>query len=129
MSEDLADVLSATLSLYRDIEGEAPVYIGISARSDRRVDAYKIYPRGFDGGPQGIFGKPFEDSGLQAEGGIGRGLREPPVWFDSEVSPHRRLARAQSTFSMGKFMRSRVRTVSGKTSWASFSSTLSSRSA
>ena len=43
MSEDLADVLSATLSLYRDIEGEAPVYIGISARSDRRVDAYKIY--------------------------------------------------------------------------------------
>ena len=43
MSEDLADVLSATLSLYRDIEGEAPVYIGISARSDRKVDAYKIY--------------------------------------------------------------------------------------
>ena len=43
MSEDLADVLSATLSLYRDIEGDAPVYIGISARSDRRVDAYKIY--------------------------------------------------------------------------------------
>jgi hypothetical protein len=43
MSEDLADVLSATLSLYRDIEGEAPVFIGISARSDRRVDAYKIY--------------------------------------------------------------------------------------
>jgi len=43
MSEDLADVLSATLSLYKDIEGEAPVYIGISARSERKVDAYKIY--------------------------------------------------------------------------------------
>lgn len=43
MSEDLADVLAATLSLYRDIEGEAPVFIGISARSDRKVDAYKIY--------------------------------------------------------------------------------------
>ncbi len=43
MSEDLADVLSATLSLYKDIEGEAPVFIGISARSGRQIDAYKIY--------------------------------------------------------------------------------------
>lgn len=43
MSEDLADVLSATLSLYKDIEGEAPVFIGISARADRNIDAYKIY--------------------------------------------------------------------------------------
>ncbi len=43
MSEDLADVLSTTLGLYRDIEGEAPVFIGISARSERKVDAYKIY--------------------------------------------------------------------------------------
>lgn len=43
MSEDLADVLSATLSLYRDIEGEAPVFIGISARSERKVDAFKLY--------------------------------------------------------------------------------------
>jgi len=43
MSEDLADVLSATLSLYKDIDGEAPVFIGISARSERKVDAYKIY--------------------------------------------------------------------------------------
>lgn len=43
MSEDLADVLSATLSLYKDIDGEAPVFIGISARSDRKLDAYKIY--------------------------------------------------------------------------------------
>jgi len=43
MSEDLADVLAATLSLYRDIEGEAPVFIGISSRADRIVDAWKIY--------------------------------------------------------------------------------------
>ena len=43
MSEDLADVLAATLSLYKDIEGEAPVFIGISSRADRNVDAYKIY--------------------------------------------------------------------------------------
>ena len=43
MSEDLADVLSATLGLYKDIEGEAPVYIGISARSERKVDAFKLY--------------------------------------------------------------------------------------
>ena len=43
MSEDLADVLSATLSLYKDIEGEAPVFIGISARADRNIDAYKLY--------------------------------------------------------------------------------------
>ncbi|HWR10693.1 MAG TPA: hypothetical protein VN445_02625 [Rectinemataceae bacterium] len=43
MSEDLADVLSATLSLYKDLEGEPPVFIGISARSERNVDAYKIY--------------------------------------------------------------------------------------
>lgn len=43
MSEDLADVLAATLSLYKDIEGEAPVFIGISARAERKVDAYKIY--------------------------------------------------------------------------------------
>lgn len=43
MSEDLADVLSATMSLYRDIEGEAPVFIGISARGNRQIDAYKIY--------------------------------------------------------------------------------------
>jgi hypothetical protein len=43
MSEDLADVLSATLGLYRDIEGDAPVYIGISARSERKVDAFKLY--------------------------------------------------------------------------------------
>ena len=43
MSEDLADVLSATLGLYRDIEGDAPGYIGISARSERRVDAFKLY--------------------------------------------------------------------------------------
>jgi hypothetical protein len=43
MSEDLADVLAATLSLYRDLEGEAPVYIGISARSERNVDAFKLY--------------------------------------------------------------------------------------
>lgn len=43
MSEDLADVLAATLSLYRDLEGEAPVFIGISARSERNVDAFKLY--------------------------------------------------------------------------------------
>jgi hypothetical protein len=43
MSEDLADVLSATLGLYRDIDGEAPVYIGISARSERKLDAFKLY--------------------------------------------------------------------------------------
>lgn len=43
MSEDLADVLSATLGLYRDIEGDAPVYIGISAKSERKVDAFKLY--------------------------------------------------------------------------------------
>lgn len=43
MSEDLADVLSATISLYRDIEGEAPVFIGISSRSSRAVDAFKLY--------------------------------------------------------------------------------------
>ena len=43
MSEDLADVLAATLSLYRDIEGEAPVFIGISSRADRIADAWKIY--------------------------------------------------------------------------------------
>jgi GGDEF domain-containing protein len=43
MSEDLADVLSATLGLYRDIEGEAPVYIGISARNERKIDEFKLY--------------------------------------------------------------------------------------
>jgi len=43
MSEDLADVLSATLGLYKDIEGDAPVYIGISARAERKVDAFKLY--------------------------------------------------------------------------------------
>ncbi len=43
MSEDLSDVLATTLGLYRDIDGEAPVYIGISARSERPVDAYKLY--------------------------------------------------------------------------------------
>jgi hypothetical protein len=43
MSEDLSDVLATTLGLYRDIEGDAPVYIGISARSERPVDAYKLY--------------------------------------------------------------------------------------
>lgn len=43
MSDDLADVLASTLNLYRDIEGDPPVFVGISARSDRNVDAYKIY--------------------------------------------------------------------------------------
>ncbi len=43
MSEDLADVLAATLGLYKDIEGDAPVYIGISARAERKVDAFKLY--------------------------------------------------------------------------------------
>jgi len=43
MSEDLADVLAATLSLYRDIEGAAPVFIGLSSRSGRAVDALRLY--------------------------------------------------------------------------------------
>jgi hypothetical protein len=61
MSEDLADVLSTTYSLYRDLEGEAPVYLGISARSNRGVDAYKLYReastavhKAYSGGPSKI---------------------------------------------------------------------------
>jgi len=61
MSEDLADVLSATYSLYNDLEGEAPVYLGISARSNRSVDAFKLYReastavhKAYSGGPSKI---------------------------------------------------------------------------
>ncbi|MCX7026234.1 MAG: hypothetical protein NT061_01820 [Spirochaetes bacterium] len=61
MSEDLADVLSATYSLYRDLEEEAPVYLGISARSNRAVDAFKLYReastavhKAYSGGPSKI---------------------------------------------------------------------------
>jgi hypothetical protein len=61
MSEDLADVLSTTYSLYRDLEGEAPVYLGISARSNRSVDAFKLYReastavhKAYAGGPSKI---------------------------------------------------------------------------
>lgn len=43
MSEDLADVLSTTFSLYKDVEESAPIFIGISARSNRKIDSYKIY--------------------------------------------------------------------------------------
>lgn len=43
MSEDLADVLSTTMSLYKDLEGEAPVFIGISSRSGRKIDSFKLY--------------------------------------------------------------------------------------
>jgi hypothetical protein len=43
MSEDLADVLSTTFSLYKDVEASAPIFIGISARADRMIDSYKIY--------------------------------------------------------------------------------------
>lgn len=43
MSEDLADVLSTTMSLYKDLEGEAPVFIGISSRSGRAIDSFKLY--------------------------------------------------------------------------------------
>jgi hypothetical protein len=43
LSEDLADVLSTTMSLYRDIEGEAPVYIGISSCAGRKIDSFKLY--------------------------------------------------------------------------------------
>ena len=61
MSEDLADVLAATYSLYRDLDGEAPVYLGISARSSRVVDAFKLYReastavhKAYSGGPSKI---------------------------------------------------------------------------
>ena len=61
MSEDLADVLAATYSLYRDLDGEAPVYLGISARSGRTVDAFKLYReastalhKAYSGGPSKI---------------------------------------------------------------------------
>jgi GGDEF domain-containing protein len=43
MTEDLEDVLTATLGLYRDIEGEAPIFIGISSKSSRNVDAFRVY--------------------------------------------------------------------------------------
>lgn len=43
LSEDLADVLSTTMSLYKDIEGEAPVFMGISSREGRRIDSFKLY--------------------------------------------------------------------------------------
>lgn len=43
MSEDLADVLAATMNLYKDLEGEPPVFIGISSTSGRAVDAQKLY--------------------------------------------------------------------------------------
>jgi hypothetical protein len=43
MSEDLADVLATTFSLYKDVEESAPIFIGISARSNRKIDSYKIY--------------------------------------------------------------------------------------
>lgn len=43
ISEDFADVLSTTLSLYRDME-EEPVFIGISSRSGRpSADASRLY--------------------------------------------------------------------------------------
>lgn len=61
MSEDLADVLAATYSLYRDLDEEAPVYLGISARSNRQVDAFKLYReastavhKAYSGGPSKI---------------------------------------------------------------------------
>lgn len=43
LSEDLADVLSTTMSLYKDIEGEAPVFMGISSREGRKIDSFKLY--------------------------------------------------------------------------------------
>ena len=43
MSEDLADVLAATMNLYKDLEGEPPVFIGISSTGGRAVDAQKLY--------------------------------------------------------------------------------------
>ena len=43
MTEDLEDVLTATLGLYRDIEGEAPIFIGISSKASRNVDAFRVY--------------------------------------------------------------------------------------
>lgn len=43
MSEDLADVLAATMNLYKDMEGEPPVFIGISSAGGRAVDAQKLY--------------------------------------------------------------------------------------
>ena len=67
MSEDLADVLSATLCLYKDIEGEAPVFIGISARADRKVDAYKIYREASTAVHKAYAGGPFKDSCLPSQ--------------------------------------------------------------
>lgn len=43
MSEDLADVLAATMNLYKDMEGEPPVFIGISSAGGRAIDAQKLY--------------------------------------------------------------------------------------
>lgn len=43
MSEDLADVLAATMNLYKDMDGEPPVFIGISSTGGRAVDAQKLY--------------------------------------------------------------------------------------
>lgn len=43
MSEDLADVLAATMNLYKDLDGEPPVFIGISSTGARAVDAQKLY--------------------------------------------------------------------------------------
>lgn len=43
MSEDLADVLAATMNLYKDLEGEPPVFIGISSTGGRAIDAQKLY--------------------------------------------------------------------------------------
>lgn len=43
MSEDLADVLSATIDLYRDTEGDTSVFMGISSRAGRPLDSQKLY--------------------------------------------------------------------------------------